>query len=144
MRLPDPDDAAIGRRLRQARAEARVTQAGAAAAPGERARARHQRGEGFQAGAGGAQHLGDALRARPALAPVRHDALGDVEGGRVESRALGEPGHRKTVFRGERVDRPPDILMLHLRPFPLRGRLSPERPDSGRDIEDNITFHAES
>jgi transcriptional regulator with XRE-family HTH domain len=33
-RRPDPDDAAIGGRLRQARAEARITQAGAAAALG--------------------------------------------------------------------------------------------------------------
>lgn len=33
-RRPDPDDAAIGRRLRQARAEARITQAGAAATLG--------------------------------------------------------------------------------------------------------------
>jgi len=33
-RRPDPDNAAIGGRLRQARAEARITQAGAAAALG--------------------------------------------------------------------------------------------------------------
>ena len=84
-----------------------------AAAGRQGAGAGDQRGEGVECGAGRVQHLGQAFGARPSGAPVRHTPLGRVERGGVQPGPLGQAGRGEPVLGGERVERPPDVIMLH-------------------------------
>ena len=91
---------------------------------GERAGAGYQRGEGLEARAGGVQHLRDTFGAGPPGAAVRHAALGGVEGGWIQPGALGEARGGQAILRGERVQRTPDVVMLHARRFRWRSSWS--------------------
>src|SRR5439155_27318142 len=65
--------------------------------------------EGVDAGPGRGERFGDRFGRWPALAAVRRDALGFVEGGRVEAGLLGEAGCREPGTFGEPVERSPDL-----------------------------------
>src|SRR5262249_16219439 len=65
-------------------------------------------------GAGGAEHLGEAIGGRPARTPLGGDALRRVEGGGVEPRAPGAARWRAPIGGGEGVDRGPDLAVVSM------------------------------
>ena len=67
--------------------------------------------EGVDLGAGGGQRLGHRFGGRPARPAFRGDALGFVEGGRVEARLLGETGGRQFGAGGQPVDGSPNLVV---------------------------------
>ena len=86
--------------------------------PDQRHRLRHrphavvdQRNEGLEARAGGVERLGYGLGRGPARPAVGRDALGLVEGGRVEPGALGKARSREPGARRQPVERQPDLGM---------------------------------
>src|SRR6185312_5281336 len=77
-------------------------------------------------GAGGGERLGDRFGGRPALAAFRRDALGLVEGGRVEAGLLGQAGCGELVARRESVEGIPDLGVCEHKWAPrARARSSP-------------------
>src|SRR5437879_13164561 len=60
-------------------------------------------------GVGGGQSLRHRFGGRPALAAVRGDALGFVEGGGIKPGAFGKPGGRQPGAPRKPVQRRPDL-----------------------------------